>query len=89
MSIVVPEITRRLIQVKILWRRTGDSELMEWQPVSTAPFERDLELAVIAADGVHVLVFACRRVSDGWINAATRKQSEVYPTHWREWHGGL
>jgi hypothetical protein len=29
---------------------------MEWQPISTAPFGRDLELAVISPDGPHPLV---------------------------------
>jgi len=56
-----------------------------WQPISTAPFDRDLELAVIASDGTHVLVFPCRRVLSGWVNASTRERIEVRPTHWREW----
>ena len=28
-----------------------------WQPVSIAPFDRDLELAVIDPEGPHALVF--------------------------------
>ena len=51
----------------------------------TAPFDRDLELAVIEASGIHSLAFACRRVLGGWINATTRERILVYPTHWREW----
>src|SRR5262249_36522194 len=39
---------------------------MEWQPVATAPFDRDLELAVIDYDGPHALVFPCRRNSE-WL----------------------
>jgi hypothetical protein len=30
---------------------------MEWQPITTAPFDRDLELAVIDYEGPHSLVF--------------------------------
>jgi hypothetical protein len=56
-----------------------------WQPISTAPFDRDLELAVIDGDGPHALVFACRRILDGWMKAETRERLEVHPTHWREW----
>jgi hypothetical protein len=56
-----------------------------WQPISTAPFDRDLELAVIDQEGPHTLVFPCRRVLHGWISAHTRLQIEVRPTHWREW----
>jgi hypothetical protein len=56
-----------------------------WQSISTAPFDRELELAVIDSEGEHALVFPCRRTSDGWIEAATKKRIEVRPTHWREW----
>jgi len=57
----------------------------DWQPVSTAPTDRDLELAVINSFGTHALVFPCRRVADGWLKVGTRERIEVKPTHWREW----
>ncbi len=57
----------------------------EWKPITSAPFDCDLELAVIEGSGVHPLVFACRRVVGGWINAATRERVPVHPTHWRDW----
>ena len=58
---------------------------MEWKPITSAPFDRDLEVAVIDYDGTHSVVFACRRVLHGWIKAATRQPIELRPTHWREW----
>lgn len=58
-----------------------------WQPISTAPFDRDLELAVIDGEGPHALVFPCRRVIGGWVKGDTRKPIPVDPTHWREWTG--
>jgi len=58
-----------------------------WESISTAPFGRDLELAVIEADRVHSLVFACRRAADGWIKAQTLERVIVSPTHWRPWVG--
>ena len=58
-----------------------------WQTISTAPFGRDLELAVIEKDRVHSLVFACRRAPDGWIKAQTLERIMVSPTHWRPWPG--
>jgi hypothetical protein len=58
---------------------------MEWEPIGSAPFDRDLELAVIDGDGPHALAFASRRIVGGWINAATKRRVEVSPTHWREW----
>ncbi len=62
---------------------------MEWKPISTAPFDRDLELVVInydgtrIYDGTHALVFPARRILGSWINAETKERIEVYPTHWR------
>ena len=60
---------------------------MDWQPISTAPFDRDLELAVLSLDGPHALVFPSRRILGGWVNAETTKLIDVRPTHWREWQG--
>lgn len=57
----------------------------KWQRVASAPFERELELAVITYGEVHALVFPCRRILNGWINAETKKVLDVRPTHWREW----
>lgn len=57
-----------------------------WQPIATAPFDGDLELAVVDADGVHALMFPCRRAADGWLNSVTSKPvPDVRPTHWRTW----
>jgi hypothetical protein len=57
----------------------------EWQAVSCAPFDCDLELAVVDADGAHALVFPCRRILGGWIKAQSKERIEIYPTHWRKW----
>jgi hypothetical protein len=58
---------------------------MEWKPISSAPLDRDLELAVIDREGEHALVFPCRRAAGGWIDAATKRWIAVDPSHWREW----
>jgi hypothetical protein len=57
-----------------------------WLKIATAPFDRDLEVAVIDYDGLHPLVFPCRRILGGWVNAVTRARVPINPTHWREWH---
>lgn len=62
---------------------------MEWQSISTAPFDRDLELAVIDCDGLHALVFPCRRILGGWVKSASNETLEVHPSHWREWEPRL
>lgn len=59
-----------------------------WQPIkdtSKIPVDSDLRLAVINSDGVHALVFPCRRKRTGWIHAETGREIEVFPTHWQYW----
>lgn len=34
----------------------------EWQPISTAPLDLDLELGILVYDGIHALIFPCRRI---------------------------
>jgi hypothetical protein len=58
-----------------------------WQPISTAPHGRDLQLSVIEDGEVYALVFPCRRKGQQWTHAATGKLVPVDPTHWRDWSG--
>jgi hypothetical protein len=57
-----------------------------WKGIGTAPFDRDLELAVVEGDHVHQLVFAVRRTPTGWIKAKSEERVNVNPTHWRLWY---
>lgn len=59
---------------------------MNWKSVATAPFDRELELAVFDKDGPHALAFPCHRIAGGWVNAKSKQQIDVRPTHWREWN---
>jgi hypothetical protein len=63
----------------------ADNRQLQWKPISTAPFDRDLELAVVEDDGPHALVFPCRRILARWMDAETTKRVDVRPTHWRAW----
>lgn len=56
-----------------------------WEGVTTAPFGRDLELAVIEGNAIHKLVFPCRRIPGSWVKAETAERILVQPTHWRAW----
>ncbi|MFZ1989645.1 MAG: hypothetical protein WAW96_07710 [Alphaproteobacteria bacterium] len=79
------------VSILLFWPRmspvnqTSSSE--HWQAIENAPFDRNLELALIDRDGLHKVVFACRRTPGGWVNAKTRQPTDVHPTHWREWQG--
>jgi hypothetical protein len=66
-------------------RPVADNAKMEWQPISSAPFDRELELAVLDGRDAHALVFPCRRILGGWIKPATGERVYVTPTHWRAW----
>ena len=66
-------------------RQSAQRLRMEWQPIETAPFGRDLELAVIDAVDVYALVFPCRRARPGWVQSMTGVSVDVHPTHWRGW----
>jgi hypothetical protein len=59
--------------------------MSDWQPIASAPFDRDLELSVVERGEVFALVFPCRRTTSGWVSAATGQPVLVDPTHWREW----
>jgi hypothetical protein len=63
------------------------SSIMEWKPIDTAPFDRDLELAVIDSRGTRLVAFACRRLPDNsWLDVETNKRvCYIRPTHWRDW----
>ena len=62
-----------------------NSRIAEWRPVSAAPFDCDLEVAVLDWEGAHVLIFPCRRILGGWLDAETKEQIDLEPTHWRSW----
>jgi len=64
----------------------SDDEQPIWRPISTAPSDRDLRLAVLDADGTaHALIFPCRQIEGGWVKADTKTRIQLEPTHWREW----
>jgi hypothetical protein len=63
----------------LLSRLATDSE---WREITTAPFDRKLELAIID-QGIGVLDFCCIRHGDGWLEADTLKPVDIAATHWR------
>jgi hypothetical protein len=54
----------------------------EWREIETAPFDHQLELAVIGGD-IGVLHFCGIRRGNGWLNAETMESVDIAATHWR------
>lgn len=67
--------------------QTETRPMENWQPVAEAPFDKDLELAVLEHGDAHALVFPCRRTRAGWVDPKTGLRVDVSPTHWRVWPG--
>jgi hypothetical protein len=64
----------------------GYEDCLMWQPISSAPYDSDLRLAILDHYGyAHALVFPCRRILGGWVNSATKKWVDIRPTHWKKW----
>jgi hypothetical protein len=57
----------------------------EWQPISTAPFDRDVQVGVNVESGVLPIFFPCRLTDSGWTNAIVRAPLFHEPTCWRDW----
>jgi hypothetical protein len=57
----------------------------DWQPIASAPFDRDIQVSVIEKGEVHALVSPCRQMHSGWLRASPRQLLFIEPTHWREW----
>lgn len=53
--------------------------------IDDVPTDCDLRLAVMDGEGMHELVFPCRRLGKTWVDAKNRRPVEVNPTHWQEW----
>ncbi len=71
--------------MKLPWAADGSRD---WHPISTAPFNRDLELRVAGSSGPRSIPFPCRREADGWINADLGVRIELDPVEWRPWLDG-
>ena len=60
--------------------------LSRWHPVSTAPYNQDLEIRVNEDGVTSALPFPCRHTNgDEWINVDLGVPLQVHPVEWRIW----
>jgi len=56
----------------------------DWRPISTAPFNQNLELRL--REGRRRSVpFPCRQTRNGWVNGDLDMRVAVDPVQWRRW----
>jgi hypothetical protein len=72
--------------VSSLFRLFGGSP--SWHPISTAPFNHDVQVRVSGDHGSQVIPFPCRQTTSGWINADLGVRIGIEPTEWRAWPEG-
>jgi hypothetical protein len=61
------QFSARLECFLLIHRNTAEQR---WEPISRAPFDCDLELALIGRDGPDAILFPCRRV---WVDISTQE----------------
>lgn len=54
----------------------------EWRDIASAPFDREIEVAIIAGD-INLPGGSFLRHGDGWLDAETLTAVEMTATHWR------
>jgi hypothetical protein len=60
--------------------------LSHWHPISTVPFNQDLELRVVEIDKALTLEYPCRKTNTGeWINTDLGSPVRIQPVEWRVW----
>jgi hypothetical protein len=64
----------------------SSERVTEWQPIATAPQERNLEVRVNDRIGRYRVLYPCRLVpGTGWINVVVKRKLTMEPVEWRDW----
>jgi hypothetical protein len=61
--------------------------LSRWRPISTAPYNQELELRTTENGEIVTLEFPCLQINEGvWIDVDLGTQIRIVPVEWRAWH---
>jgi len=59
----------------------------QWHPISTAPYNQELEIRILVNEAIVTLEFPCLRTNDErWINVDLGTLVSAEPVQWRAWH---
>ena len=62
------------------------THLHSWHPISTAPYNQNLEVQITQAGEPFDVPFPCRLLNSGeWINSDLGLRVQIDPTFWRAW----
>jgi hypothetical protein len=63
------------------------AHLSSWRPISTAPYNQELELRTTESGQIVTLEYPCLQTNEGvWINVDLGTQIRIEPVEWRAWH---
>src|SRR5260370_36794134 len=63
--------------------------MQNWHCISTAPFNRDLQLCVLEGNRKYLVPFPCRLTRNGWLNSDLDVRLDLNPIEWRCWPEGV
>lgn len=64
--------------------------LSHWHPISTAPYNQELELRISESGEPGTLGFPCLRTNEeAWINVDLGTEIKIEPVAWRVWQHGI
>ena len=85
-SVETPAPTEKAAGAAQVSRGAPAITVVDWQPVSSAPFDRDLEVRLSDGLGYYSLLYPCRLVANkGWLNALSGTVLTADPIEWRDW----
>jgi hypothetical protein len=86
---VVPQFDRIILQANRRLRGSLERQRRyRWHPISTAPYNQNLELRIVDGSEAaeEVLPFPCRHLNSGeWLDPDLGVRLQIKPVEWRVW----
>src|SRR5262249_48286614 len=83
-SVTAPDLWRRGPFHALQCSTNAEYRMVDWQPIWTAPLNREIAVAVLDRDGYHAFVFPLYQTWTCWVSREVSGLIPITPTHWRE-----